>query len=115
MPDRYSRGRGTEVLPALYGSSPSERHGGNTCKRHGQAVEPELHRPNSSPYQPLTLFSGFTLVLLAVLVSSPDDTKTDQTLGRSVALVARRHPKCPFQVARLRVRAFRNVPVVLKY
>jgi hypothetical protein len=27
-----------------------------------------------------------------------ESTKTDQTLGRSVALLAQLHPKCPFQV-----------------
>ena len=42
--------------------------------------------------------SGTTLVLLAVLVALPGSTKTDQTLGRSVALLAQLHPKCPFQV-----------------
>ena len=34
------------------------------------------------------------------------NTKTDQTHGRSVALLTRLHPKCPFQVELLRVRAF---------
>jgi hypothetical protein len=33
-------------------------------------------------------------------------TKTDQSDGRSVALIAPPHPKCPFQVGHLRVRAF---------
>ena len=32
------------------------------------------------------------------------NTKTDQTRGRSVALLAPLHPKCPFQVVLLRVR-----------
>jgi hypothetical protein len=41
---------------------------------------------------------GATLVLLAVLVVLAENTKTDQTLGRSVALLAQLHPKCPFQV-----------------
>jgi hypothetical protein len=37
-------------------------------------------------------------------------------LGRSVALLAQRHPKCPFQVVRQHVRAFlMNAPVVLEY
>jgi len=51
------------------------------------------------------VFSGATLVLLAVSVSLLRDTKTDQTLGRSVALLAQLHPKCPFQVEPRRVRA----------
>jgi hypothetical protein len=33
------------------------------------------------------------------------NTKTDLTLGRSVALVAPLHPKCPIQVRHRRVRA----------
>jgi hypothetical protein len=32
-------------------------------------------------YQPLIEYTGDTLVLLAVSASSPEDTKTDQTLG----------------------------------
>ena len=38
--------------------------------------------------------------------SCHEDTKTDQTHGRSVALLAPPHPKCPFQVGLQRVRAF---------
>jgi len=52
------------------------------------------------------VLSGATLVLLAVSASFLKDTKTDQTLGRSVALLAPLHPKCPFQVRLRRVRAF---------
>ena len=33
----------------------------------------------------------------------PRDTKTDQTHGRSVALIAQPHPKCPFQVGLQRI------------
>jgi len=34
----------------------------------------------------------------------PEDTKTDLTHRRSVALLAQPHPKCPFQAGRPRVR-----------
>ena len=34
----------------------------------------------------------------------PEDTKTDLTHSRSVALLAQPHPKCPFQAGRPRVR-----------
>jgi hypothetical protein len=61
------------------------------------------------------VFNGATLVLLAVPVSPFRNTKTDQTLGRSVALLAQLHPKCPFQVKPRRVRAFLDDPVVRKY
>ena len=43
------------------------------------------------------------------------NTKTDQTHGRSVALLALRHPKCPFQVELLRVRASYCCFLVLGY
>ena len=43
------------------------------------------------------------------------NTKTDQTHGRSVALLAPRHPKCPFQVELLRVRASYCCFLVLGY
>lgn len=56
-------------------------------------------------YQPLMLCSGVTLVLLAVFVLVLRNTKTDQTICRSVALLAQLHPKCPFQVEPRRVRA----------
>ena len=43
------------------------------------------------------------------------NTKTDQTHGRSVALLAPLHPKCPFQVELLRVRASYCCFLVLGY
>ena len=47
--------------------------------------------------------------------SCPQNTKTDQTHGRSVALLALPHPKCPFQVELLRVRASYCCFLVLGY
>ena len=59
----------------------------------------------SGLYQPLTLDSGVTLDP-PLRPSCHKDTKTDLTLGRSVALLAQPHPKCPFQVRLRRVRAY---------
>jgi hypothetical protein len=56
-------------------------------------------------YQPFWADSGFTLDPPS-RPSCSTNTKTDQTRGRSVALLTRLHPKCPFQVKLLRVRAF---------
>src|SRR4051794_4123482 len=42
-------------------------------------------------------------------------TKTDLTRGRSVALLTRLHPKCPFQVELLRARASWRCFLVLGY
>jgi len=50
------------------------------------------------------VLSGCTLVPPCGLRAR--DTKTDLTHGRSVALLAPPHPKCPFQVWLQRVRAF---------
>ena len=44
-----------------------------------------------------------------------ESTKTDLTLGRSVALLAPPHPKCPFQVEHRRVRASLRCFLVLGY
>ena len=55
-------------------------------------------------YQPLAIISGLTLDPPS-RPSCSKNTKTDQTRGRSVALLAPLHPKCPFQVELLRVRA----------
>ena len=84
---------GLRYLPALDGGSPSQRKCRDPAQGDEQSEEPVLHF-----YQPLTLCSGVTLVLLAVFVLLSRNTKTDQTLGRSVALLAQPHPKCPFQV-----------------
>ena len=54
---------------------------------------------------------SFLLAALAL----PWNTKTDLTLGRSVALIAPLHPKCPFQVRHRRVRAFLLCFLVLGY
>lgn len=84
---------GLRYLPALRGGSPSQRDRGDAAQGDEQSEEPILHF-----YQPLALCSGVTLVLLAVSAFPGGNTKTDQTLGRSVALLAQLHPKCPFQV-----------------
>jgi hypothetical protein len=47
--------------------------------------------------------------------SCSKNTKTDQTHGRSVALLAQLHPKCPFQAELLRVRASYCCFLVLGY
>ena len=97
---------GLRYLPALDGGSPSQRQCRDPAQGDEQSEEPVLH----VSYQPLTLCSGVTLVLLAVFVLL-GNTKTDQTLGRSVALVAQPHPKCPFQVeASTRPSVLRLIP-----
>jgi hypothetical protein len=50
----------------------------------------------------LTGLGGHSVLLDGLRV--PINTKTDLTHRRSVALLARPHPKCPFQAGRLRVR-----------
>ena len=74
--------------------------------RRAAASEPSCR--SRAPYQPLICASACTLVLLAAFVRQR--TKTDLTLGRSVALLALPHPKCPFQVEHRRVRAFLTSP-----
>ena len=54
-------------------------------------------------YQGFEADSGVTFVLLDG-PRVPEDTKTDLTRSRSVALLAQPHPKCPFQAGRPRVR-----------
>ena len=95
---------GPRYLPTLEGRASCERQRRDCAERHEQAKELKLCRLHRC-YQPFRVFSGCTLVLLAVLVL-PRNTKTDQTLGRSVALLAQLHPKCPFQVESRRVRAY---------
>ena len=50
----------------------------------------------------LDCFGGHFVLLDGPRV--PEDTKTDLTHSRSVALLAQPHPKCPFQAGRPRVR-----------
>ena len=57
-------------------------------------------------YQPLLSGFGDSRSILLSGLRAPRSTKTDQTHSRSVALLTRLHPKCPFQVKLLRVRAF---------
>jgi len=54
-------------------------------------------------YQGFEADSGVIFVLLDG-PRVPEDTKTDLTHRRSVALLAQPHPKCPFQAGRPRVR-----------
>ena len=65
-------------------------------------------------YQPLMTDSENTLDP-PLRPSCSKNTKTDQTHGRSVALLALPHPKCPFQVELLRVRASYCCFLVLGY
>ena len=58
-------------------------------------------------YQPLLSISVFTLdPPCGPRVSLGETRKPTRLMGRSVALLTRLHPKCPFQVKLLRVRAF---------
>ena len=56
------------------------------------------------PYQPLALVSAFTLDPPRGPRALRHENRPDW-LGRSVALLAPLHPKCPFQVMHQRVRA----------
>ena len=56
-------------------------------------------------YQPFWVDSAIH-ARSSLAASRSVNTKTDLTHSRSVALLTRLHPKCPFQVKLLRVRAF---------
>jgi hypothetical protein len=97
---------GSKVLPGLERGASGECDCRDTTQGDRDPQDPLLHG-KSSGYQGFKVFDGDTLVLLAVFVLPFRSTKTDQTLGRSVALLAQSHPKCPFQVERRRVRALK--------
>ena len=90
------------VLEAPQRRSTCECDHRNARERHDDAHELGLHR--RCPYQPLAILGSHARSSFAALVSLRN-TKTDQTHGRSVALLAPLHPKCPFQVVLRRVRA----------
>ena len=108
----WRNGHGLSVLKASERSSSSECDHRDACERHRDAHEVGFH--GSGNYQPFA-DSGATLVP-PLRPSRPwGNTKTDLTLGRSVALIALPHPKCPFQVWLLRVRAYLPCFLVLGY
>ena len=77
---------------------------------HGNAAESD-HDPcnlgfHEGIYQPLTTVSAYTLDPPCGPRVSRETRKPTRLISRSVALLARLHPKCPFQVKLLRVRAF---------
>jgi hypothetical protein len=101
------------VLEASERRSSGESNHDNAAQGDHDAGKLGLHAKGSftSPFEycPETRSSSFA----AFAIRRP--RKPTRLIGRSVALLARLHPKCPFQAELLRVRASLPCLLVLRY
>src|ERR671913_1310155 len=88
-------GNGLSVLEAPKRCPSSQRNHPDARKRQGDAHKPGFHGLLPALRTGLGCHARSSFAALGL---PGGNTKTDLTCGRSVALLAPPHPKCPFQV-----------------